>query len=213
MKLVKFTTLAAAVALGGCAADDPYLRTKTGAAIGAVAGGVIGHQLDDDAGRYVGAAAGAAIGGGIGYAMDRQHQQLRALADENERLGLEVQRLQDGSILVNMPSEVTFDFDSDRIRREFYPTLNRVADILNEDPRSIVRVIGHTDNTGDRAYNRDLSLRRAESVADYLSSQGVSYRRLSVEGRGESQPIASNATAAGRQANRRVELLIRPTET
>ncbi|MCB1716046.1 MAG: OmpA family protein [Candidatus Competibacteraceae bacterium] len=201
--------LALAVLLGGCA-DSPYQRTATGATIGAIAGGVLGHQLDDDAGRYVGAAVGAAIGGGIGYAMDQQAQDLQRLAAENQALGMEVQRLQDGSIRVDLPSEVTFDFNSDRVRPEFAPTLGEMARILNQDPRSTVTIVGHTDSVGSDAYNMDLSLRRARSVAAELNYRGVDRGRLYTEGRGERQPRADNATEQGRRMNRRVEIFIRP---
>ncbi|MDX1605708.1 MAG: OmpA family protein [Candidatus Competibacterales bacterium] len=203
--------LIAALAVTACAPNDPYMRTKTGAAIGAIAGGILGHQLDDDAGRYVGAAAGAALGGGIGYAMDRQAQQLQQLSMQNQQLQMEVQRMQDGSIRVNMPSEVLFDFDSAALKPQFMPTLNEIARILNQDPRSTVTVVGHTDSTGSDSYNMNLSQRRAQSVANYLSSHGVSPNRLYAQGMGESQPRASNDTPQGRAQNRRVELFIRPT--
>lgn len=202
--------LVAALALSACAPNDPYMRTKTGAAIGAIAGGVLGHQLDDDTGRYVGAAAGAALGGGLGYAMDQQHQQLQQLAMENQQLNMEVQRLQDGSLRVGLPSEILFDFDSASLKPQFMSTMDEMAGILNQDPRSTVTVVGHTDSTGSESYNMDLSRRRAQSVSSYLAQRGVDPNRLYAEGRGESQPRASNATPEGRSQNRRVELLIRP---
>ena len=198
-----------AALLGGCV-DSPYQRTAAGTAIGAIAGGVLGHQLDDDSGRYVGAAVGAAIGGGIGYAMDQQAQQLQRLAAENQALGMEVQRLQDGSIRVGIPSEVTFDFDSARIRPEFGSVLNEMAGILNQDTRSTVTIVGHTDSVGSDAYNMDLSIRRARSVADALATRGVNPGRLYTEGRGEREPRADNSTEQGRRMNRRVEMFIRP---
>lgn len=203
--------LAVLLAVSACAPNDPYMRTKTGAAIGAIAGGVLGHQLDHKSGRYVGAAAGAALGGGIGYAMDRQAQQLQQLSMQNQQLQMEVQRLQDGSIKIGLPSEVLFDFDSANIKPQFQSTLSEMARILNQDPRSTVTVVGHTDSTGSESYNMDLSRRRAQSVTSYLASSGVDPNRLYAEGRGESQPRASNATPEGRQQNRRVEIFIRPT--
>lgn len=210
IRTVTFTTLLALAALLGGCVDNPYQRTAAGTAIGAIAGGVLGHQLDDRSGRYVGAAVGAAVGGGIGYAMDRQAQDLQRLAAENQALGMEVQRLQDGSIRVGIPSEVTFDFNSDRVRPEFLPTLADMARILNQDPRSTVTIVGHTDSVGSDAYNMDLSLRRASSVATELSLRGVDRGRLYTEGRGERQPRADNATEQGRRMNRRVEIFIRP---
>lgn len=210
MRTMKILTLLIAFLLTACAANDPYQRTKTGAGIGAVAGAIIGHQLDDDSGKFVGAAVGAALGGGIGYAMDQQHQELQALAAENQRLGLEVQRLQDGSIRLDIPGEVSFDTDSARVKRGFMPILDRVATIINQDTRGTVQIIGHTDSQGSPDYNLRLSRDRASAVADELSSRRVSYNRLFTEGRGESEPRASNATAEGRRLNRRVEIFIRP---
>ena len=195
--------------LSGCA-DSPYQRTATGAALGAVAGGVLGHQIDDEKGRYVGAALGAAVGGGIGYAMDQQAQELQRLAAENQALGMEIQRGQDGSIMIDIPSEVSFGFDSASIRPEFASTLNEMAQILNQDTRSTVTIIGYTDNVGSADYNLDLSQRRARSVADALSARGVSPGRIYTEGRGETQPRADNSTEEGRRMNRRVEIIIRP---
>lgn len=208
-----FILLSILAMLAACAANDPYQRTKVGAGVGAVAGAILGHQLDDDSGRYVGAALGAAVGGGIGYAMDQQHQQLQALAAENQRLGLEVQRLQDGSIRLNIPGEVSFDTDSARIKPGFMSALDRVASILNQDTRSTIQIIGHTDSQGDPQYNLRLSRDRANSVADALSVRRVAYNRMFTEGRGESEPRASNATAEGRRLNRRVEMYVRPTSS
>ena len=206
-------TLTAALALTACA-NDPYQRTKAGAAIGAVTGAVVGHQLDHDKGRYIGGAVGALAGGAIGNYLDRQQQAFdQALAEEQQRYGLEIQRLQDDTLKVAIPSEVSFDFDSASIKPAFYPTLDKVASLLQQYNQSVVTIIGHTDSVGSDAYNLDLSQRRAESVGQYLASRGVSYGRLRTEGHGEREPRASNATEAGRQQNRRVELLIQATGT
>ena len=205
--------LTATLALVACA-NDPYQRTKAGAAIGAVTGAVIGHQLDHGKGRYIGGAVGALAGGAIGNYLDRQQQAFdQALAEEQQRYGLEIQRLQDNTLKVAIPSEVSFDFDSASIKPAFYPTLDKVAGLLQQYNQSVVTVVGHTDSVGSDAYNLDLSRRRAESVGQYLASRGVSYGRLRTEGRGEREPRASNATEAGRQQNRRVELLIQATDT
>ncbi len=207
---LKITTLAAALALGACAVDDPHLRTKTGAAVGAVAGAVLGHQLDDKSGRYVGAAVGALAGGAVGNYMDRQQQALNQALERERALGLQVQQLQDGTIKLDIPSEISFDFDSAEIKPAFRPSLNNVADVLRQYDRTVVHIIGHTDSTGPDAYNQQLSQRRASATATYLANQGVSMDRLRTEGRGESQPRASNATEVGRAQNRRVEIFIKP---
>ncbi len=200
-----------AMTLVGCAADDPNRRAKTGAAVGAVVGAVLGHQLDDDSGRYVGAVVGAVAGGAVGHYMDNQQNEFeQALADERYAHDLEIERMEDESLKINVPSEVSFDFDRADIKPAFRPTLDKVADILVRYDRSIVHVIGHTDSTGSDAYNQDLSERRARSVGNYLVGRGVPDGRLQTEGRGEREPRDSNATAAGRQLNRRVELVIKP---
>ncbi|MEE4376408.1 MAG: OmpA family protein, partial [Candidatus Competibacteraceae bacterium] len=201
------------LSLVGCAANDPYARTKAGAGIGAVAGAVIGHQIDGKSGRYVGAAVGALAGGAAGNYMDRQQQAFdQALAEEQSRYNMELQRLQDGSLKLNIPSEVSFDVDSADIKAAFVPTLDKVANLLQEYNQTTIVIIGHTDSSGSDAYNMDLSLRRAESVAGYLVSRGVAPQRLRTEGMGKREPRASNATASGRQLNRRVEMIVRSTE-
>jgi outer membrane protein OmpA-like peptidoglycan-associated protein len=209
-RTIKVTALLVAMSLLSACANDPYMKTKTGAAIGAVAGGVLGHQVHGDRGRYYGAATGAALGGGLGYMMDQQARELEQLAMDNQRLNMEVTRLQDGSIHVNMPSEVLFDFDRADVKYEFQTALDEVARILNQDPRSRVTVVGHTDNIGSAEYNMDLSQRRAQNVVNYLGMRGVDRQRLSAAGRGLYEPRASNATPEGRAQNRRVELLIQP---
>ncbi len=208
---LKAICLLLVVSLYGCAADDPNRRTKTGAAVGAVVGAVLGHQLDDDSGRYVGAVAGAIAGGAVGHYMDKQQNEFEdALAEERYAHDVEIERLEDESLRLNVPSEVSFDFDRAEIKPAFMTTLDKVADILVRYDRSIVHVIGHTDSTGSDAYNQDLSERRARSVANYLTSRGVPDGRLQAEGRGEHEPRDTNATEAGRQLNRRVELIVKP---
>lgn len=133
------------------------------------------------------------------------------ITPEYRQRGMRVERMSDRNLRVLLPSEVMFAYDSADISRDFAPTLRQVARIMGNRPRVKARIIGHTDSTGSDSYNLDLSLRRAESVADFIGGQGVERRRLRTEGRGEQEPIASNATPQGQQLNRRVELiLIRP---
>ncbi len=211
MKFVRlFSIVTVILILSACAAGDPYWHTKAGAGVGAVSGAVIGHQLDSRSGRFVGAAVGALTGAAVGNYMDRQQQALeQALAAERGR-GLSVARLDDGSLRLDLPSEVLFDFDSAAIKPAFIPSLERVAGTLREYDRTVVYIVGHTDSVGTDAYNLNLSVRRAESVAGFLASRGVSDQRLRTEGRGKREPVASNATPEGRQQNRRVEMYIRP---
>jgi len=211
-KPIKLTaiTLASSLLLA-CATDDPNRRAKTGAAIGAVTGAIIGHQIDHDSGRFIGAAVGAIAGGATGHYMDEQEKEFnRELEAEKKRNEIEIERLKDDTLKLNLDSEVSFDYDSAKIKPAFRTTLNKLAEIMNKYNRTIVFVVGHTDNTGSESYNQMLSERRASSVVSYLIDQGVNPDRLYAEGRGETAPRATNETASGRQLNRRVEIFIKP---
>ena len=122
----------------------------------------------------------------------------------------EVERVREDLLRITLSNEVSFDFDSAEIKPAFRPTLQRLAEVLIKYDRSRALIVGHTDSVGPEDYNLDLSLRRAEAVRDALVAYGVPPERLSVEGRGEAEPRASNATEAGRQLNRRVEILVSP---
>jgi len=223
MKRTGIGLLTSAVLLAGCATspDDPNRNTKekaaTGAAIGAIAGAIIGHQQDRSGGALrgalIGGVAGGAIGAGVGAYMDKQQAEFeRQLAAERNAHQIEVERLQNENLKITMNSEVSFDFNSAAIKPTFTHTLDKVNDIVSRYSRTSVRVVGHTDSVGSAAYNQRLSEDRAKSVAWYMEDGGVAPRRISTEGRGESQPRATNETEAGRQLNRRVELLIVPDD-
>ena len=211
MKKIVLASLIAAT-LSGCAANDPNQKTKTGAAVGAAAGALLGYAVDDGTGGVLaGAAVGALAGGGVGYYMDKQQKEMEAaLADEQARNELKIQQLENETLKIDISSEVSFDFDSASLKSAFTPTLNKVADILQPYPNTIIHVVGHTDSVGSESYNMKLSERRAQSVVDYLSAEGVSSDRLFAIGKGESEPRATNDTEAGRQLNRRVELFVKP---
>ena len=123
--------------------------------------------------------------------------------------GVDVVR-QGDNITLNMPGNITFAFDSSNLQSQFHPILNNVADTLNEYNQTVIEVAGHTDSVGDSGYNQNLSVERAQSVANYLSGRGVMQQRMIVTGAGETRPIASNDTEAGRAQNRRVEITIVP---
>lgn len=203
-------TLLAGVILAGCATDDPNRSAKTGAAIGAVTGAVFGHQVDGNRGKFLGAAIGAITGAAAGNYMDDQQRELeRQLEEERQSKEIQLQRVDEETLKLNLDSSVTFDFDSARLKPNFYNSLDKIASIVSKYDKTAVHVIGHTDSTGSTSYNQDLSERRAQSVGSYLGSRGVSYQRIQLEGRGEMQPRADNSTEYGRQQNRRVEVYLK----
>jgi outer membrane protein OmpA-like peptidoglycan-associated protein len=205
--------VALALGVGGCTdlQDDPNRRAKVGAAVGAVAGAVLGHQLDSKSGKWVGAAVGALAGGATGHYMDNQQRDFEnALAAEQQANQLEIERLKDDTLKLTVDSEVSFDFDRAEVKSSFQSSLDKLAAVISKYDRTVVHIIGHTDSTGPDDYNQRLSERRARAVADYLISRGVDPNRLRTEGRGARPPRDSNATEAGRQLNRRVEIFVKP---
>jgi outer membrane protein OmpA-like peptidoglycan-associated protein len=188
--------------LAGCAT-----KTQTGAVVGtaggAVAGGVIGKVAGSTAkGAIIGAVVGGVAGAIIGSQMDKQAKEL-----ELSVKGATVERVGEG-IQVTFASGLLYDFDSDVVRPEAKTNLRELALSLGKYPGSDLLILGHTDQLGSVDYNQALSQRRANSGASYLISQGVSGTRIGTRGLGETEPVASNATEAGRQANRRVEVSI-----
>jgi len=216
-RMTEMLVCAALVAISACTTLDPYTREEQtsraqrnaliGAAAGAVAGLITGDSSMERKKRaLVGAGIGALAGGGVGAYMDRQEMRLR---QELDRTGVSVTRIGD-NITLNMPGNVTFATDSADLNASFYDVLNSVALVLNEYEQTVIEVAGHTDSTGSDSYNQQLSERRAASVASYLATRNVLRDRMIEVGMGEQRPIAPNDTAAGRQANRRVELTLVP---
>jgi outer membrane protein OmpA-like peptidoglycan-associated protein len=209
-----------AILLGGaaCTTMDPYSSTPrrnntgTGVIAGALGGALLGYLTNtsnSEEGRknaLIGAGIGALGGAAVGQYMDRQQRELEA---ELSGSGVGVAR-QGDNLILRMPSDVTFASNQSSINPRFNATLDDVAGVLNRYDQSIVDIIGHADSDGADDYNLTLSRQRASSVAQYLVSRNVLADRLYVDGRGESAPIASNATAEGKAMNRRVEILIRP---
>jgi outer membrane protein OmpA-like peptidoglycan-associated protein len=206
----------AAVLLAGCASQNPYdnqppssNKTATYGGLGALAGAAAGALINHDnrgKGALIGAAIGGASGAGYGYYADKQEAALR---QSMQGTGVEVQR-QGDQIKLIMPGNITFATDSAEIVSNFYAPLNNLASSFKQFNQNSIEIVGFTDSTGSRQYNMDLSQRRAQSVATYLTAQGVDGTRLSTRGAGPDQPIASNATADGRAQNRRVEVNLRP---
>lgn len=190
--------------------DDPNARQRQGAIIGGLTGAVAGAAVSSDSDRLKGAIIGGALGAGggalIGADLDRQAAELRGSLNSN------ISVTNNGQFLtVNMPQDLLFAVDSAALRSDLRRDLQTVASSLLRYPNSRIEVIGHTDNTGSAAYNQDLSQRRAVAVASVLRESGVPGGRIAAFGRGEDQPIASNLTPQGQAQNRRVEIIIRPT--
>ncbi len=191
--------------LSSCASLN---RSEEGAAAGAVLGGVIGGLLDDHTAR--GAIIGAAVGGTAGAIIGRQMDRHAAELERNLE-NADVERIGEG-IQVTFDSGLLFDFDSDALRPASRADLTDLAQSLTDYDNTELIVVGHTDATGPDAYNLDLSRRRASSAAAHMIADGVSRSRIRTEGRGETEPVATNDSDAGRQANRRVEVAIFASE-
>lgn len=189
--------------------QNPNQKTGQGALIGGLVGAGLGAIVSDKKGKgaLIGGVAGATIGAGIGYSLDRQEAELRQQLDND---GIKITNTGDRLILT-MPQDILFATDSFSVTPSLRGDLLKVASSLNQYPESVVQVVGHTDNTGSASYNQDLSVRRANAVADVLMNGGVSFNRINTYGRGEDQPIASNLTPQGKAQNRRVEIVILPT--
>jgi outer membrane protein OmpA-like peptidoglycan-associated protein len=207
--------LAMAFFTEGCA-TDPYTgekkvsKTAWGSAIGAVTGAAVGAAVtghkDRRKGMLIGAGVGALSGGAVGYYMDQQEAKLR---QQLQGSGVSVTR-QGDNIILNMPGNITFQTNSSDINANFYNVLNSVVLVVKEYNKTLIDVAGHTDSTGSDAINQPLSERRAASVGNYLTSQGIDARRVVTQGFGKSRPIASNDTPEGRSQNRRVEIQLAP---
>lgn len=180
-------------------------KTAKGAGIGAAAGAAIallrGKRQADDI--LAGAAIGAVIGGGVGAYMDHQEEKLTRIP------GTSVEKIGDNTLLVRFNSDVLFATDSSQVDPTGQATLDSVARVFVEYDKTAVIVQGHTDSTGTEAYNQSLSERRADAVRNHLIARGVAAARIAAIGYGESYPVASNDTAAGRQMNRRVDILLK----
>ena len=183
-------------------AGGAMVGAGTGAVVGAFAGAATGN--DPRIAALIGAGLGGLTGAAVGHYMDQQEAELRA---QLQSTGVSVTRV-GNQIILNMPSNITFQTDSATVNTGFNDTLVSVGLVLKKFNKTVVDVTGHTDNTGSTAHNQDLSQRRAVAVATILANQGVDQRRFYIEGKGESDPIASNANEAGRSQNRRVEIQI-----
>ncbi len=198
-----------ALTITGCGMK--YDKTAIGAGVGAVTGAGVAHVTGNRDNTGQAAAIGAVIGAGAGLLLDRKEERLR---QELQGTGVDVDRNKDGSINLVMPS-VTFATNSAVIQPSFQKALSDVAKVLREDGTAgqLTLVIhGHTDSTGNDAINIPLSQNRANSVLNFLASQGIARSRMTAQGYGSSMPIADNTTVTGRERNRRVEITVYETK-
>jgi outer membrane protein OmpA-like peptidoglycan-associated protein len=212
MKKISICTLTCALALSGCANMDPVQSgTAKGAGIGAGVGAVLGAATGPGGGRR--AAAGAALGGAAGAVIGnvwstRMENQKRAMEQAAQGTGVQVVQTPDNRLKLEIPADISFNVNRADIQPDFRPVLDRFASNLKQYPETNISIVGHTDSTGSDAVNDPLSLNRAIQTREYLATRGVDPARINVVGRGEHEPIASNASESGRARNRRVEIYV-----
>jgi outer membrane protein OmpA-like peptidoglycan-associated protein len=214
--------ITAVAVLSGCAAggpgfgqdNRPFTSTESGILIGAASGAVLGavaYKQNRSRGAVIGAIGGGIAGGAAGAYMDKQKQDLeKTLAQEIQAGHARVDKMPNNVVRIMMTNQTAFETDSSTVKSGFNATMDKVADVVLRYGKTTLTVVGHTDNVGKDDYNQKLSERRAHSVAEYLESKRVNGMRLALAGKGETQPIASNTSESGRQANRRVEIYVEP---
>jgi outer membrane protein OmpA-like peptidoglycan-associated protein len=209
IRTTAFSLTAIALVLNGCESMSPREKgTAVGAGVGAVAGAAVGSATGGKAGT--GAAIGGVLGAVAGNLWSKRQEDRRiAMEQATQGTGVDVSRTADNQLKVNIPSDVSFDTGSATIKPQMRAVLDPFAASLKDDPKAQLTIVGHTDSTGSEAVNHPLSVQRAQSVRDYLSSRGVVATRVLTEGRGEREPVSDNTTDAGRAKNRRVEILLR----
>jgi len=207
MKRILLPVAVICLLASGCSSTHKLSNQDKGVAIGAgsgaVVGGVIGHAAGNTGlGAIIGAAVGGVTGGVIGHHMDKQAEEIK-----NEVPGAKVERVGEG-IVVEFSEAVLFGYDQSNLNAQAYRSLDKLTTILQKYPDTDLEIDGHTDSKGTESYNQTLSERRAQAVADYLISRGISSGRIRTVGMGERYPKYPNATEEGRAGNRRVEFQI-----
>jgi len=202
-RLFTFVVLTAFVIGSVACATKAQTGAAVGAGAGAAAGAVIGNAAGNTAaGAIIGAVIGGSAGAIIGGYMDRQAEEI-----ERDIEGAKVERIGEG-IKITFASGILFDVDKSDLKWEAQQNLTKLAGILKKYDDTDILIEGHTDSDGAENYNLALSNRRAQSVTNFLANLDVDATRFTMMGYGETQPIASNETAAGKAQNRRVEVAI-----
>jgi outer membrane protein OmpA-like peptidoglycan-associated protein len=218
MKKICALLLVAALIMPGCAAMQENKKTTIGTGAGAVVGAGVGYAIGGGKGAAIGAVVGGLAGGVIGHYMDKQEREFKqALAESQAREQAAIMdgvRREKDALILTFKSDVMFDTNSSVIKPAAYASgeIDRVAQILNRYPDTTIKVVGYTDSTGSETHNQQLSEQRANAVKNALVVKNVNTARISALGMGESNPIADNATEGGRQLNRRVNIIIEPTQ-
>lgn len=204
------SSIVAALMLGGCAnMTEREKGTAKGAAIGAGAGAVVGGVAGGGRGAAVGAVVGGAAGAVAGNVWSkRMEEQKKQMEEATSGTGVAVTQTPDNRLKLDIPSDISFDVGRVDIKPNFREVLDKFAEGLVKNPTAQVTIIGHTDSSGSDAINNPLSLNRAASVRDYLTTRGVAPARFNIEGRGSREPVAANDTPANKAKNRRVEIFV-----
>jgi outer membrane protein OmpA-like peptidoglycan-associated protein len=209
MKKIVVAAVSAVLVLSGCATmkDNPNTAKGVGigAAAGAILGGIVGKNNGDAGkGAAIGGAVGAAIGGVIGKRMDNQAKELEKIA--------ETKRTEQG-LVSKLKSDILFETGKSDLKPAAKTNLAEMAKIMKNYPENVLTINGYTDSTGTAKTNEVLSQKRAEAVKNHLVSNGLPATTISTVGMGPAQPVADNSTAAGRQQNRRVEIVVTVDES
>lgn len=216
MKKMQMLCCVGVIVLAGCV---PQNKTQQGAMIGSGGGAVVGAILGQAIGHnttstLVGGALGAAVGGlggaGVGNMMDKQEQQMNQALANSEAASV---RREGNLLAITLKGDVSFDTNSATVRQGLYSEIDRITSVLTQYPQTVIRVEGHTDSVGSEAYNLDLSNKRAMAVKNLLAQRGIADARIEAVGYGETMPVATNETEAGRQKNRRVEIKVAPSQS
>lgn len=192
-------------------ANDTQKGTAIGTAAGAVIGGILGNNIGNGGNGAIGAVLGGIVGGvagnRIGNNMDKQAKEIKEALP-----GAQVERVNEGIKITLSEKMVNFDFNSSNLTAIAKGNLDKLSEVLANNPETNINIYGYTDNKGSHEYNDKLSERRAKAVKDYLVAKGIAFSRLNTVGMGEENPVATNDTDEGRAQNRRVEFAITANE-
>jgi outer membrane protein OmpA-like peptidoglycan-associated protein len=214
-KVITASALTVAIGLSGCAnMSETQKGTAKGAGIGAAAGGVLGAIAGGGKGAAIGAAVGAGAGAIAGNVWSKKMEaQKQEMEQATAGTGVAVTKTGDNQLKLEIPSDISFDKGKSNIKPNFRPILDKFASGLQTNQAARVTIVGHTDSSGSDTVNDPLSVNRAASARNYLAEHGVAFNRITIDGRGSHEPIATNDTEANRAKNRRVEIFVAEPET